>query len=90
MSRLDTAIANLIARTALDHYLNELPPRKGKPQNDQWTVYSAIVATRRGEENQITQSQQQQGTGTANTATATATATAAATAAAADADASTN
>ena len=43
----DSSTVDLIARTAIDHYSNVLPKNKGKPQQGQWTVYSAIVATRR-------------------------------------------
>ena len=36
-----------IAKAALDHYHHDLP-NKGKPrENDEWTVYAAIVATLR-------------------------------------------
>lgn len=38
---------DLIASTALDHYFKVLPSNKGKPQPGQWTVYAAIVATRK-------------------------------------------
>lgn len=38
-------VATLIAKTALHHYENVLPPKKGKPKENEWTVYAAIVAT---------------------------------------------
>lgn len=37
-------LSELIAQTALDHY-NRLPGGRGKPQDKEWTVYSALVAT---------------------------------------------
>lgn len=45
MSTPDISQADLIARTALDHYYKVLPLNRGKPQSNQWTVYSAIIAT---------------------------------------------
>ena len=37
----------LVSRTALVHYFEELPERKGKPQSGkEWTVYAAIVAVK--------------------------------------------
>ncbi len=46
----DTALSDIIARTALTHYFEYLP-KKGKPTpGTEWTVYAAIVCTRRTEE----------------------------------------
>jgi len=48
MVKHEKVLSQLVARTALDHYHNVLPLNKGKPQpGKEWTVYSAIVATKR-------------------------------------------
>jgi len=39
-------LTDLIARTALHHY-DAVLPGKGKPKESEWTVYAAIVASRR-------------------------------------------
>jgi len=45
-------ISELIAQTALHHY-HDLPKGRGKPQlNKEWTVFSALVATRRQKQNE--------------------------------------
>ncbi len=55
MSKPNSNFSELIAQTALDHY-NKVLPNKCKPQQGQWTVYSAIVATRQNiDSNEIDQ-----------------------------------
>jgi hypothetical protein len=39
-----TTLADSIARTAIDHY-DRILPTKGKPKENEWTVYAALVAT---------------------------------------------
>jgi tRNA-specific adenosine deaminase 1 len=39
-----TELADCVARVALDHY-ERILPTKGKPKEDEWTVYAALVAT---------------------------------------------
>ena len=47
-------LSQLVAQTALDHYHKVLPLNKGKPQpGKEWTVYSAIVATKRNSRRSI-------------------------------------
>ncbi|CAB9501432.1 stranded RNA-specific editase 1 [Seminavis robusta] len=38
-------LSDKIAKCALDHYQNVLPTNKGKPKDNEWTVYAAMVAT---------------------------------------------
>ena len=42
-----SSVAYRVARTALDHYDRDLST-KGKPKENEWTVYAAIVAVSNG------------------------------------------
>ena len=46
LSSVPSALTDLIAQTALHHY-NAVLPGKGKPKESEWTIYAAIVASRR-------------------------------------------